>query len=35
MRPKGLTPAKTVAKVSVITDTAGGKKSRGTPIHRS
>ena len=33
MRPKGLTMAKTVVKVSVVTDTADGEE-RGTPIHR-
>jgi len=27
MRPNGLTIAKTMAKVRVVTDTAGGKKS--------
>ena len=27
MRPKSLTMAKTVAKVSVVSDTAGGRKS--------
>jgi hypothetical protein len=27
MRPQGLTTAKTVAKVSVVNDTGGGKKS--------
>jgi hypothetical protein len=34
MRPQGLTTAKTVAKVSVVSDTAG-EAERGTPIHRS
>ena len=33
MRPKGLTMAKPVAKVSVVTDTAGAEE-RGTPIDR-
>ena len=32
MRPQGLTTAKTVAKVSVVSDTAG-EEERGTPIH--
>ena len=32
MQPKGLTMAKPVAKVSVVTDTAG--EERGTPIDR-
>ena len=27
MRPKGLTTAKTVAKINVVSSTAGGKKS--------
>jgi hypothetical protein len=35
MRPTALTIAKTVAKVSVVTDTAVGKKERRTPIHKS
>jgi hypothetical protein len=30
MRPQGLTTAKTVAKVSVVSDAAGGKQERGT-----
>jgi hypothetical protein len=34
MRPQGLTTAKTVAKVSVVSDPAG-EVERGTPIHRA
>jgi hypothetical protein len=30
---RGLTTAKTVAKLSVVSDTAG-KEERGAPIHR-
>jgi hypothetical protein len=31
----GLATAKTVAKVGVVSDMAGGREQRGTPIHRS
>jgi hypothetical protein len=34
MLPQGLTTAKTVAKVSVVSDTAA-EEERGTPIRRS
>ncbi len=34
MRPQGLTTAKTVARVSVVSNTAGDEE-RGTPIYRS
>jgi hypothetical protein len=33
--PQDLTTAKTVAKIGVVNNTAGRKKERGTPIHRS
>jgi hypothetical protein len=34
MRPQGLTTAKTVAKISVVSDTTG-EEERGTLIHKN